>query len=494
MNISQAIPNKSSDTFSFYLAFGQIIALVANFLIPVFLTRFLSRSDYGVYTQFFTITTFVSTLFSLGIQSNLYFFIPRSAEDSKHKYINNTLLLLIILGAISSSIFYIFRGVFLKDTLLNQYSLLISLSVFFIMPNSIIAPLYTLKNDKKFAIFFPPLEIILRVFLIIGSALVFRNLFAILLSSVIFSCSLFIFSTYYSLYKQGNSKFTIDLSFIRIQLKYAIPFGLAVVLQTILSRIDKIICISYISPQEYAVYSVAFYGIPGIMLIYSALSQVNVINMTSAYKNGDVQSLIRLYNIFITKTLSFSFPIIAIIFLYSKEFITFFFTADYINAVIYFRIYILYFIIAMIGAGTILRSINKTNLSLRAYAYSAIVCVPLSYLLIKSYGTKGAIITAMLGLILPKLIQVYYEMRELKITIKSYIPTRNLMTIFAISLFSIIPFVLLSFEFTLSFFLTCICIAAYLSAVYLIQIKFNVFLLDKDTIKLKLKQLLTTKK
>ena len=53
--------NKNIDTsnsFAVYVAVGKLIAMVCNFVLPIFLTRFLSKSDYGLYSQFYNIHGF----------------------------------------------------------------------------------------------------------------------------------------------------------------------------------------------------------------------------------------------------------------------------------------------------------------------------------------------------------------------------------------------------------------------------------------------------
>lgn len=71
---------------------GKLIALIATFAMPLFLTRFLSKFEFGVYSQFYVLVNFSTIIFSLGIQSNLYYFYPKANEKEQKSLILHTLL------------------------------------------------------------------------------------------------------------------------------------------------------------------------------------------------------------------------------------------------------------------------------------------------------------------------------------------------------------------------------------------------------------------
>jgi O-antigen/teichoic acid export membrane protein len=53
---------------------GKLLALLGAFTLPLFLTRFLSREEYGIFSQYFVIVFFCTEFFSFSLDSNLYFF------------------------------------------------------------------------------------------------------------------------------------------------------------------------------------------------------------------------------------------------------------------------------------------------------------------------------------------------------------------------------------------------------------------------------------
>ena len=259
--------------------------------------------------------------------------------------------------------------------------------------------------------------------------------------------------------------------------------GFAVLLNTICGRIDKLICVSNLTSEEYATYSIAFFGIPGVMQIYDSLCQVNVVNMTKRYQNNDIHGVVSEYKSFVVKTLSFSLPLILITFLFSPQIINILFSNKYIDSVPFFRVYILTFILAMFGSGTVLRAIGKTKLTMKSYLFSSAVCIPVTFLLIHFYGVWGAISSAVFNILIPKFFQLYYEMMEMNTDFSNYFPWRSIYKILIISIVILIPIILINIRFSVNIWM-CIPISiAYIIICYLIELKHNVFIVDIDRLK-----------
>ena len=86
----------TGNQFAAYIALGKILAMAAQFVMPLFLTRSLSKADYGLYSQFYLVLGFVSAIFAFGIQSNLYYFYPGKNESEQRTIVQNTFLLLLL--------------------------------------------------------------------------------------------------------------------------------------------------------------------------------------------------------------------------------------------------------------------------------------------------------------------------------------------------------------------------------------------------------------
>lgn len=270
-----------------------------------------------------------------------------------------------------------------------------------------------------------------------------------------------------------------SFSLLKEQFQYAFPFGIAVILSTTCNQIDKLVCVNYLSVEEYAVYSIAFFGIPGIMQIYDALCQVNVMNMATEYKNGTIEQVKNLYQRFVVQTLSFSLPVIGVVCLFSPQIIQFLFSEKYMDAVPFFRLYVLTFILGMVGSGTILRAVGKTKLSMKAFALSSIICIPMTFVLINRYGIWGAISSAMLNTMLPKLFQIFFECKILNSSLSNYFPTKEISKLLGISAFLLLPLTLINIFHELSLINCIILSIIYLLLVYSWEVYINIFIIDR---------------
>jgi O-antigen/teichoic acid export membrane protein len=465
---------------------GKIIALIATFAMPLFLTRYLTKFEYGVYSQFYVIINFCIIIFSLGIQSNLYFFYPKATEKERKSLIVHTILYLLIYTLVAIGLINVpFLGKYLiGNGDLVDYKVFISVGILFLMPLVVAEPLYVAKNDNVTSVIFPPVEVLLRLFFVIGFALYWHSLNSVMLGIIFAGFSCFVFVMIYSLkgINLSGIRDVIDFNLAKRQLKYSWPFGLALILNTLALQFDKIICISFLEPAAFATYSIAFYGIPGVEQIYQSLSQVYLIKMSAKHHENKPNEISEIYKSLVTKTYSFSIPAIVLMSLYAKRIIVLFFTSKYVDAVPLFRLYILTFLVFMLGAGLILRATDRTTYSLKAYFYSSLVTLPLTFFLIKYYGLWGGLISAMVSIMLPKVVQLHYEMGLLKSNVFSYFPWKKFMTIALISFVTIIPFVLLEYFVAYSDVYMAFLGAIYLLIVSLLEIKFEVFVFDNISI------------
>ncbi len=478
-----------SNKFAVYIAIGKVVAMVAQFVMPLFLTRFLSKSDYGLYSQFYLLLSFLGTVFCFGLPSNLYYFYPKSEKEIQHKLVWNTYLITLLAGIVGVLLLGIkpIKEVIVGNEGLFPYLGILMGCLFLYIPINIIYPLTTVLQDRLFTMVFPPLDVVLKIVLVIVFALSWGTLGSIFFAVLLLQFFEFLFVFFYvrkkfPLRKRNN----ISIALAKQQFMYAFPFGLSVLLNSVCQQIDKLISVSYFSASEYAVYSLAFFGIPGIRQIYDSICQVNVVNMSLAYKSNNIPVVLNLYKRFVIQTLSFSLPLILIVFVFSPQIIGFLFPPQYMDAVPFFRIYILTFIVGMLGGGTVLRAIGKTKYSLKAYGFACVICIPMTYLLIRVWGVWGAIFSAVLNAMIPRFLQIAFEMRQMEVSVSQYFPWKSIGRIVGISLVGLVPILILQFLWGSENIFLCLCLGVvYLLFVYLVEIRYDVFLVDSAALKSK---------
>ena len=476
---------RRSNSFAAFTATGRILAMIAGFLMPILLTRFLTQENYGLYSQFNVLLGFMSSIFSFGIQSNLYYFFPGSDEKRQKVLVGNTLFTLMVLAMVAMILLFIPQTahLFMGDSELNNFTTLIAVGIFLSVPVLLVFPLFVTKGDKTLSVIFPPAETLLRVFLIIGTAMLFKTIESILTAMVLYHFLQFVFVTLYASwpYRKTEAKW-FDWKLLKEQFSYAAPFGVAVLLSTIFHRFDKMLCISFITAEEYAIYSLAFYGIPGINQIYDSVAEVNILNMSAAYKENNIKETISLAQSYVTRLMSFSIPVIFVVSVFANVIIEFLFPPAYLAAVPFFRIYVFSFVVGALGAGLVLRASGKTKYTLRAYLMSAVIYLPFAYFSIKHYGTWGAISTAMLGVLLPKVFQIAFELKILNVSLWKYMPWKKIGRIILLSTLLLLPVALLNHFLRLNVFVAGGIGVVYVLAVWFIELRRGLFIVSRETL------------
>jgi O-antigen/teichoic acid export membrane protein len=477
--------SRRSNSFALFTATGRILAMIAGFLMPIILTRYLTQENYGLYSQFNVLVGFMSSIFSFGMQSNLYYYFPNSDERRQKTLVGNTWFTMVAFAIVAFILLLVptTAKLFVGNEKLMEFSLFVSIGIFFSVPILLISPLFVTRGDKTLSVFYPPFEALLRVGIVLGMAMIFKTIESILLSMVIYHVLQFVFVSFYASwpYRTVKSRW-FDWELLKSQFTYAAPFGLAVVLSTVFQRFDKMLCISFITPEEYAIYSLAFYGIPGIQQIYQSVAEVNILNMSAAYKENKIGETLTLAQSYVTRLMSFSIPVILGVYIFANIIFEFLFPSEYLKAIPFFRIYVFSFIIGTLGAGLVLRATGKTRYTLKAYLRSAVIYLPFSYFSIKYYGSWGAIITAMLGLLLPKMFQISFEMRILNVGFWQYLPWGKIGKIMLISVLPVLPVAVLNYYVDLNIIVALVIGLVYVLAVWFIEIKYDLFIVSRETL------------
>ncbi len=484
----------SENKQTFYLASGKVLALLANLLIPLFLTRVLAKEEYGFYSQFNTVLYFLVGFFSFALFSNLYYFFPTIKKNKKKIIVFQTVLFLVASSLLSA--LFLFMP-FISDFILGSESLknfkhVIYFLTIILVFTSIIQPLYVVNKDVGISLWFPIAQVVLKAVFIVGFFLVIPSIDSIINSIIVSSILIMLIVLRYvrNTIKKLPGKILIEKEIALDQLRYNLPIGLAFSIKTFSQRFDKLISISFLSASAYASYSIAFFGIPGIKQIYEAISQVTVINMAKSFKNGDKKEALMLYKNMVVKNLSFSIPVILIVALNAKQIIIFLFTSKYTDATILFQMYLISIVFIMLGEGLILRASGETKLYARVFIILSPVIISSTYFLVKYFGSFGAMCGALLSIILPRIYLITKEIKVIESNIKDFFPWKKMGIVFLISLVSLIPFVYIKKIFTDNILNSILISIVYLFIVFQIELRLSIFIVDKKKIILLRKNIL----
>jgi len=468
----------------FSLIIGKIVALVATLLMPIVLTRFLSMEEYGLYGQFYTLLLFAVGIATMGIHTSLYFLLTDKEANEQKKLIFQSLLLLILMALLAIGIFKIpmIYNALLVASGLDNYFLYLAIALLLSIPIEIMQPLYIVNGNKNLSLFYPFCVVGLKTICIVSFTFYDNSITSVFRGVLLASFLTFSFMLYYIYMKVKQIKLTIDFSEIKKQLAYSLPFGLAVALKFISLRLDKIISVSVLTSMQYAIYIIAYYGIPGINEIFDSLAQIYTVKITKLFKENKLDAITEAYKSLTAKTLSYTIPMVLIICLYADQIIKLLFSEKYLGATPYFRIYLATVLSTALGSGLILRATDNTKSTLQAYFISSLLSIPITYFLIRNFALYGAITGAVIGSFIPTALLLRREMKVINTTVFTHFDWKKIRIIFLVSIFTFIPFFIIAIYFTTPLFITILLGLCYLLLVAFFQIKFEVFVLNNDII------------
>jgi O-antigen/teichoic acid export membrane protein len=267
------------------------------------------------------------------------------------------------------------------------------------------------------------------------------------------------------------------------QARYTAPFAVSGILEVVVRYFDKLICIRFMSCDEYALYAIAFFGIPGIQQIYSSIGDVYLVEMSKAFHENRRSDALQLLKNLEYKAVSCSLPVIAAVMIFAPEIISFFFTPKYIGASGYFRLYIFYFTFEVVASSLIARASGNTKVNLITAVASAVVSLPFTYFAVKYYGAWGGISGVLVGILLRRLLYVYFEMRIVGASLRNYFPWKEYGKIFSVTILGALPLACLQYYFRFNVWIGGVLSMIYLLISYYSFIRLDVFIVDRNYVK-----------
>lgn len=458
---------------------GKFIAMLCAFIIPVILTRTVSKSDYGTYQIFYTVLIFSVSFFSLGIHSNLYYFYPKAKTKKDKKRTISTTFFVFMLISLLTFLFLLVppvKEIFIGELKNKDMQSILVFCIVLLLPTNLIDSLIVVKKNTLLNFIYPLIDNIFRVILVIGFYFWTNNISAFAYGFLAYA----ILKILTTILLVSNDLSWRDIQYrnLKDQLNYGIPFGIAVSLKTLTQRLDKLVLINTVSASAYATYSVAFFGIPGISVLFDSFSKVIVLKLSEYMDLDQFKEAHFLFKKLIEKTSSITIPLITIVLYQSEDIISLVFTDKYLDATIFFRIYLATIILLMLCPGIVLRAAGKTKFTLQAYFYSALITIPITLISIRLFALYGAIGSAVLSLLLPTILILNYERKILNTGIKEFLPIKSFIIYLLISIAAIIPISILQFSISNSLVKILSISFIYLSVVFIIQIKLNIFIID----------------
>ncbi|MGY4602900.1 O-antigen/teichoic acid export membrane protein [Bradyrhizobium sp. USDA 4474] len=380
------------------LSGARYIELIAGLLTPVVLVRTIGPTAFGDYRLFWLLVTTVSLLIAFDMPRSLLFFFVRLDSRERRLYLGQTVLFLLATTMIAVFIIFVFGGSLPLDMrdLLHQHGFL--LAAFLIVSNLGLL-LDVLPNAagqirwQAQAVFATSL---LRAALIISAALIFRRLEEVLVAALIAACMRLGLLAYFIGRYSGILLFPLDKQQFRVQLRYALPFGVGGLLWNMRKQAEQWIVATVFSSGTFGIFSIATTLLVPFEVLRAVLGNLLLPRMSHLHSLGRHEELLNLNNQGNVIISAVMFPAIAALFAFSNEVIQFLFTKEYVSGSPVLRIYLVQTLIST-EITTLLNVFGQGSANMRYEAAILPFAIGTSLVSAWYYGLPGAAIGSVLA-------------------------------------------------------------------------------------------------
>lgn len=421
------------------LAFVRILTMSVSIVQTMILSRALTKTDYGTYSQALLVISFVSPFFSLGLENSVNYFYNKTLEERiKERFIHTIFSLSICCGVLCSFCVLLFRnqitGYFGNPAILG----IIVYIAFRPCLQNLIALYQPLFISSGYArtIATRNLIISLAQIGIIGGISCFAGdikmifLCLLLLDLAQVSC----FAVIYQKRKFAISIFKADFSLTREILRYALPMLLATSIGTISLNMDKLMIGGIMSTEDYALYSNVSKELPFAFVVSSFTAVVSplIIQYLNA---GDYKRFKTIWSGYLEMGYKITWPLCVGAAVMAPEMIEFLYSKAYLNSdgITVFRIYTVASMMRFSYFGMVPTALGKTDIVLK---YSGISCgmnLCLNYLLYLLLGMPGPAVATVISLIASAVLYFRASIKMVKIPLKEILNLQK-MTVFLIEM------------------------------------------------------------
>ncbi len=410
MNLENSNNKKMSLTRqSQILILGHAAAFSFNFLVPIIVVRYFDVAQFGVYKQLFLVFMTMTLILPFGIVESLYYFIPREREASQH-YIMQTVSFLILAGLLYL-IFILSLGdhvfAYLNLSHLYKYSLPLSLYIIFMSISLPFEKLLIIKERVTQSSLITMASEMLKGVCIISSTIITGNLTIILYSLVLFSFArMIIFLGYLAkshLLYLSFGKF--DLYRIREQLRYALPFGLGVIVATLRRFLHQYFVSFLFATKDFAIYAAGSFQLPLMNVIFTSVSNVVLIRISEYQKQKRYDEILEIWHNSSRKLALIYFPLTVLFIISSGEFITVIFTDRYLDSVPIFIVTLMQIPFNVFITHSVLKAFAETKFIFKLNLIFLILTTLFVYISIELWGMIGASIGTVLSFAMLRVIE-----------------------------------------------------------------------------------------
>lgn len=351
-------------TRSVIIMFSQGLTQAAQLLLGIILVRVITQEILGTYRQVTLVYTLIAAVFSLQVESSLYYFLPKLGLSRRRDIVFQSLLSTGVFSIVIGLVMFLTAGLFAKQFNNPQLASLIRIYALFPMLERIVhlQPAFLISLDK--AVISGLYSMLNAVFLISTVVIIFVLGFGIreaLLGKLAVEGIFAAIGIGLMVHFSDAGQWRFDKGLFFEQFNYCWPLMMTTMVGILNLKLDGLLISSYFSEKIYAVYSTGALELPLIALFTSSITAAIMPNMVTEADQGRTMNSLNIWHEASRKSSLLIFPTFAFFLVCGYDFIVLLYTQDYSMATWPFLIYLARLPIRVAVYGAIFRALGYTK-------------------------------------------------------------------------------------------------------------------------------------
>ena len=407
------------------LLLARLAAAAISFAIPLALARRFRQDEYGTYKLLLLVANTLGYVLPMGMAQSLYYFVPRLS--ARRALLCQTLLFLLgagllALAGVNALSPWLARA--LNNPALEGDAPRLGLYMLGLLGSMPLEIVLTARGQISLAALTYLASDLLKAAAMVLPALLGWGLDGVLDGLCAFAIARLI-ACWLAL-GRGEAGPAFDRAVLARQLRYALPFGAAMLLSVPQGYFHQFLVSARLDAASFAVYSVGLLQLPVIDLLYTPTTEMLMIRIAELERAGAPQAAAAVFREAMAHLALAFVPLTALLLAVAPELVFALFTARYAAAVPIFRVASLGVLLACLPVDGALRARDQTRHLFASYLLKAALTVPLALLLVSRFGMMGGVASWLLAEVAGKLALLWRVPRALGVRPGALLPFAQL--------------------------------------------------------------------
>lgn len=429
---SEIIIDKTKIKFSqiSLVIIGDGVTYGVNFLSIMVLARLLPVDTMGTYNQLIYLGAFFIQLFEAGITNSIYRFWNTLELQSKFVFSKMILIFLFISGFIAAVLLIFLStklAIWYQNPDLEKFVRIIALYPLATMITMIVRPIMISDGHSIMATGIETIFALLSFFALLIPVYLnypFEDSLQIWIY-VLYLRLLFVPLLTHKYLLQKSS--IIDKELIRDVINYVWPIQAARAPGILMRYFDKIFMSLFLTPFQFAIYSLGAREIPYINSIGYSVSNVLIPELVRDYSRNDIEQLLSKWKSACRKTALITYLPLAFCVVFSEKIINFFFTNTYFESTLIFRIFACITFFRVIEYASLAKTIGESKLILNVAIAGLATILIFAYPMSRMYGALGMALVVLMSTLVSVIYFLAWYVKYFKVPLQSIFPLEELL-------------------------------------------------------------------